>query len=151
KSEEPGDAKLTFDSRFSIADFRLSGFLGGRRAGGQAVAVLRAVELAIRGVLFLDRPPPVLVLAVPRHGLGEAAVERGLRPNPRRRELPRGERVARVVPGPAAHEADQALRPRELAQAPLGDLDVLRLVPSADVVGLPRHALLQQERDRRRV
>src|SRR5262249_9802802 len=127
------------------------GFLGGRRAGGQAVAVLRAVELAIRGVLFLDRPPPVLVLAVPRYGLGEAAVERGLRPESQRRELTRVERVAPVVPGPVVHEADRPCRPRALAQPPFRDLDVPRLVASADVVGPPRHALLQQERDRRRV
>src|SRR6266542_7010342 len=88
---------------------RLAGFLGDRGRGGQALAVLRAVEGAVRGVLFLDRPPPLLVAAIPGDRLRQALFERRRGTESQSGELAGVERVTPVVPGTVVDEADQAL------------------------------------------
>ena len=55
---------------------RLARRLRRRRRGREAPLVLRAVELAVGRVAFLDRPPPVLVVPVPADRLDQALLER---------------------------------------------------------------------------
>ena len=91
------DSRRGREATASVAQAELSRRFRGRRRRRQAVAVLRPVEVPVGGVPLLDRPPPVLVLAVPAHGFLQALVERRRGTEAEPGELPGVERVAPVV------------------------------------------------------
>src|SRR4051794_13986636 len=95
-----------------------------------------------------DRGPPVLVVAVPVDGPGEAVLEAHPRlPAELRAELVRAERVAAVVPGAVRHVLDQRLVAAGQLEDAVDHIDVLALVGAADVVRLARAAALQHRVD----
>src|SRR6266446_6061538 len=99
-----------------------------------AVLVLPAVPVA--ELSGLQRPPPGLVLAIPRHGRLQRLAERMLGRPAELSHLLRVERVAAVVARPVLHGPDQRLRLAGQAQDIAGEDDVLDLVAAADVVDL---------------
>src|SRR6201996_2109081 len=110
-----------------------------RPALAERFAVLAFVVLAV--LAGADRPPPVLVLAVPVDGARDPLVEVDLRlPAELGLQLLRGERVAAVVAGAVGDVLDQRLVAADQLDHPLHDLDVLALLRAADVVGLARLA-----------
>src|SRR3954470_19219672 len=112
----------------------------------ERLAVLLFVVLAV--LAGADRAPPVLVVAVPLHGPLEALVEVDLRlPAELLLQLRRGERVTAVVAKAIGDVLDQRLVGADQLDHPLDDLDVLALVWTADVVGLPRLPFRQHRVD----
>src|SRR4029077_1503424 len=111
-------------------------------ASAQRFAVLALVVLAI--LAGADRPPPLLVLAVPLHGALEALGEVNLRlPTELAAQLLGGERVAAVVARPVGDVLDLRLVCTGQLDHPLDHRDVLALVGAADVVGLAGTAVHQ--------
>ena len=110
-----------------------------------SVAVLTLVVLAEFRVFVLDRPPPALVLPVPRDRLGEPLVEGRARPPPDGLELRRVERVAPIVARSIGHGPDQARGLAHELQDPAGQVGVLHLVAAADVIDLAGDAALDEQ------
>ena len=101
------------------------------------LAVLALVVLAV--LAGADRPPPLLVVAVPVDGPLDALARSGPRPPSRgRSSFVGGERVAAVVAGAVGDVLDQRLVGAGQRDDPLDHLDVRQLVGPADVVGLAR-------------
>src|SRR6185369_6929369 len=86
-----------------------------------ALAVVAPVVLAEGGVRLLERPPPRLVLAVPRDRPRQAVRERHLRLPAHLAELPAVEAVAPVVAGTVRHALDEALRLADEGQDATGE------------------------------
>src|SRR6185503_2148606 len=110
-----------------------------------ALAVMALIVLAEGGVRLLERPPPCLVLAVPRDRPGQTLRERHLRLPAHLAQLPAVEAVPPVVAGTVRHALDEALRLPHQGQDAPSELDVGHFVAAADVVGLARAAALEQE------
>src|SRR5688500_19582999 len=104
------------------------------RSGGRLCAVLGLVECAVRGVLFLDAPPPRLVVAIPLHRGREAGFEVCLW-NPAEAAQLRGiERVPAVVTGPVRDRRNERVGAAGQRENAPRQVDVADLVPAADVV-----------------
>src|SRR6185503_1830482 len=112
-----------------------------------AAAVLALVVLAELGVLVLDRPPPPLVVAVPRDSFREALFERLPRPPAERLQLRGVERVAAIVAGTIGHRLDQRVGLADERQDPVRQVHVLDVVAAADVVDLAGRPPLDQQID----
>src|ERR1043165_637436 len=110
------------------------------------VSILLLVILPKRSVL--DRPPPRLVLAIPRDRAAECLAEVSVALEAEALELGRVERVAAVVALAVGHALDQRLRLAEELEDFSRDLAVLALVAAADVVRLAVLAALDEEVDR---
>src|SRR3989442_16023465 len=104
---------------------------------GLAREALRVLLLVVRAVVAgLDRLPPVAVLAVPLHRLGEAGgVQRVPRRPPERTQLGRVHGVAPVVPRPVGDVANEVRRRTGEIEDAARDLHVLALL-AADVLDL---------------
>src|SRR5262249_27622664 len=96
---------------------------------GAVLALVVLPELRVQG---LDRPPPGLVLAVPRHGVREPLREIGARPPPERRQLRGVERVAPIVPLTIRDRLDERRGLADQMQDAMREVDVLHLVAAAD-------------------
>src|SRR4051794_10322140 len=107
----------------------------------QRLAVLPLVVLLV--VTRADRPPPVLVLAVPVNGPLDALVEADGRLPAQRLEAGGGERVPAIMARAVLDVFDQRLVAIGQGQDPLDDLDVGKLVGTADVVDVVRPAALE--------
>src|SRR5215470_8809368 len=125
-----------------------------RRVMGPSMSVSAIlVLLAIPGLELagLQRPPPGLVLAEPRHRRLEGLAEGVLRRPPELSHLLGVDRVAAIVTRPVLHRADQRLRLPGQTQDLPGEDDVLDLMAAADVVDLAVVALAQDQVERRTV
>src|SRR6266567_3080779 len=118
------------------------------RAASGAGAVLALVILAELGILVLDRTPPPLVLAVPRHRFGESPIEGHFRSPADGLELRGVERIPSIVPGPVCHRPDERRGLAEQVEDAVREIDISNLIAAADVVDLAGDTALDQQIDR---
>ena len=110
-------------------------------------AVLRLVVGLEGGVLFLDRAPPPLVLAVPGDRLRRRPSSKSCDRRPAQRLQLRGvERIAAIVARADPRPAGSASGPADELEQAVGEVDVLHLVAAADVVDLAGLALRSSSR-----
>ena len=120
---------------------------GSPATGRSAVAGLFLVVPAERRIFVLDRPPPALVVAVPLHGLRETVFEPLAGLPAQRLELAGVERVAAIVALPVRDRLNQRDGLAGQLENAVGEVDVLDLVATPDVVDLSRNALVDQQID----
>src|SRR3954468_21779464 len=89
-----------------------------------------------RGVLFLNGPPPRLIVAVPRHGAAETLLELHLGGPAQPAQLCRVQRVTAIVAESIGDRTDERRRTSSQFQNTVGEVDVLDFVAAADVVDL---------------
>src|SRR5438876_2519844 len=141
---EDGAPNVSGGSSRSRASASVTARLMERLLGSAVAVLLFVVRAELPG---LERPPPRLVLAIPRDRRPERLPEPVTR---RPAELAHRLRLARVAPvvaGPVLHRLDQRLGfPGELEDLPRED-DVLDLVAAPDVVDLAVAPFAQHQVD----